>query len=319
MIEKEKIESAIKEIEVNLNAKKKLSNIDLLEICNRGKAGGIANSNDSHLAHEAMEVAVNNFISENYCRSNFLESCENLRILTELKELEKRIPVQSWRSIEQQQFQQFSTPPTVAFLTTKILNPLKTDLILEPSAGTGSLTAWLRMVGCNVQINELSERRRAMLELQGYHPTAHNAEFLDDLLPGEIRPDGVLMNPPFSSSSGRTKNNDSNFGFRHVKSALTRLKTGGRLVALLGSDALTKTDKGLSFLSEIATEYDLKAVINLPKNAFYKYGTTLPTTIICIRKSEPKLPANRAKSLKYVLNTNCRSLEDVLNYTSVFD
>ncbi len=91
------------------------------------------------------------------------------------------------------------------------------------------------------------------------------------------------MNPPFSSSGGRAKNNDSNFGFRHVKAALARLKNGGRLVALLGSDTLTKTDIGRGFLSELATEYELKAVINLPKNAFYKYGTTVQTSIICIR------------------------------------
>ncbi len=104
-----------------------------------------------------------------------------------------------------------------------------------------------------------------MLKLQGYQPTAFNAEFLDDLMPQEIKPDGVSMNPPFTASAGRTKTGDSTFGFRHVKAALARLKNGGKLVALLGCDALTKTEKGRRFLSDIAAEHDLKAVINLPQ------------------------------------------------------
>jgi hypothetical protein len=66
---------------------------------------------------------------------------------------------------------------------------------------------------------------------------------LEDLLPNEVKPDGVLRNPPFSSSIGRTKNNDSNYAFQHVRSALIRLKTGGRLFALLGTDSVTKTDE----------------------------------------------------------------------------
>lgn len=92
------------------------------------------------------------------------------------------------------------------------------------------------------------------------------------------------MNPPFTASGGRIKTGDSTFGFHHVKAALAKLKNSGKLVALLGCDALTKTDKGLRFLSEIAAEHNLKAVINLPKDAFYKYETTLPTSIICVKK-----------------------------------
>ncbi len=135
-----------------------------------------------------MEVAVNIFISQEYFRKFRLKENESSRTLNELIALEDQIPVEGWRSEGQQKFQQFSTPPTIAFLMTKILNPIETDLILEPSAGTGSLAARLKIVGCKIHLNELSERRRALLNLQGYQPTAYNAEFLDDLLPEEICP-----------------------------------------------------------------------------------------------------------------------------------
>ncbi len=319
MIEIEKVNRAIKEIEVKLKGKIKLSNFELLEICKQNGVGSLAGETDSHSAHEALEVAVNNFIAKNYYRKDFQTSYENSRILVELEALENRIPVQSWRSIEQMQLQQFSTPPTITFVMTKILNPLSTDLILEPSSGTGSLATWLRIIGCSVHLNELSERRRAMLELQGYQPTAYNAEFLDDLMPEEIKPDGVLMNPPFTTSGGRAKTGDSNFGFRHVEAALARLKNGGKLVALLGCDALTKTDKGLRFLSQIAAEHNLKAVINLPKDAFYKYGTTLPTSIICVKKKNPREPISAGTPSKNVLKISCRNLEEVLRLTALFD
>ncbi len=104
MFEIEKVERAVKEIEENLFAKIKLSNFKMIEICKRHEIGSIGGEVDSHLAHEALEVAVNNFVSKNYCQNRLLESSENSRILAELEELEKRIPVQSWRSMEQLQF-----------------------------------------------------------------------------------------------------------------------------------------------------------------------------------------------------------------------
>ncbi len=314
MFEKNKIEAAILELSARLRAEKKISNLDLLEICQKQGIRLVSEANDTHLAHEILEVAVNHYIAGNYCLKAVGDSAEDSKTLDRLKNLESRIPTESWRSSDQQRLQQYSTPPALAFLMAKILSPSKDEFALEPSAGTGSLTTWLKMAGCcPLHLNELSARRRDLLELQGYSPTGINAEFLDDLLPQEIMPDAVLMNPPFSSSGGRTKTNDSNFGFRHVRAALSRLKPGGRLVALLGTGALTETDKGRRFLGEIASNNDLSAVINLPKDAFYKYGTSLQTSILCLRKDDPKTLAKPKND--FVIN--CRSLEEALSLAGV--
>jgi type I restriction-modification system DNA methylase subunit len=127
------------------------------------------------------------------------------------------------------------------------------------------------------------------------------------------------MKPPFSSSAGRTKTNDSNYGFRHVRSALSRLKPGGRLVALLGTESATKTDKARIFWNEIAQEFDLRAVIHLPKNAFYKYGTNTATSIFCIGKNEPSQDAKRSEKRGTILEAGCQTLEECLKYADVFD
>lgn len=303
----------IDEFMTALKANRALTNFDLINMCEEKGLGIIDKKTNSHLAHELLEVAINLHIVENYQQTSLKTASDSTEVLKDLADLEKSLPPQSWRAEEQIIFQQFSTPPRIAFLMAKLLNPNQDELILEPSAGTGSLAVWLKIAGCRFHLNELSEVRRILLELQGFDATAVNAEFISDLLPDEIIPDGILMNPPFSANAGRTKIGDSNFGFRHITSALERLKPGGRLVALFGRDALLKTNKGLKFLNTLSENYDLKAVLNLPENAYYKYGTTLPMTVLCLAKNE------LGKPLHKVTKINCAKLEDILSITKIFD
>ena len=72
-----------------------------------------------------------------------------------LRPLTKRLPRQSDRTLEQTELQQFSTPPTLAYLAARILNPQADDIVLEPSAGTGSLAIWPRAIGAQVICNEI--------------------------------------------------------------------------------------------------------------------------------------------------------------------
>ena len=294
------------------------NNREIIEICSEEKINLIDVKNDPHLIHEILETAVNRYLTRKF-NINSMQPEDSYRTLVELENLTEKLPPQSWRGREQTGYQQFSTPPTIAFVMAQILKPEKLKTALEPSAGTGSLAIWLRIAGCITFVNEISERRRRLLEMQNYQPTKVGAEFLDELLPAEIEPDYILMNPPFSSTGGRTKNNDSNFGFRHIKSALGRLKTGGIIVALLGNDSVTTSGKGRRFLSEIAAGYDLRAVITLPKNAYYKYGTNFQTCIVCIKKPEILTDEKKIRQSQNVLEANCRTLEECLAFTNIFD
>ncbi|MGI8545690.1 MAG: hypothetical protein ACR2MD_19715 [Aridibacter sp.] len=87
----------------------------------------------------------------------------------------------------------------------------------------------------------------------------------------------------------------------------------------MGSDTISKSDKGRRFVGEIAAEYELKAVITLPKNAYYKYGTNFHTCIICIRKPERLVGEDNCSQRQIVLEANCQNLEDCLSFINIFD
>ncbi len=269
-------------------------NKQLTRICANYGIRLVDSGSEPHLVHEILETSLNLHLSE----AEWLKPHDTKNkheILARLEDLTRRLPPQSWRGQEQISLQQFSTPPALAYLLAEILDAEAGKFALEPSAGTGSLAIWLRRAGCPTVVNEISARRKTLLELQDFAPHSVNAEFLDDLLPDRIKPDYILMNPPFSTSGGRTKERDSNFGFRHVEAALLRLEPGGRLVALLGADACLKTDKGKKFWHRINLEYRVHAFLIVPRGAFYKYGTTFQTVVVIVSKPEINNQPNQFK------------------------
>jgi len=145
-----------------------------------------------------------------------------------------RLPLQIRRDQNQIEFQQFSTPPAEALVVVKAAAIRSGMTVLEPSAGTGNIAALARLAGAEVDTNEIDPRRRELLMLLGFDPTAFDAERLDNLLPPEKSYHAVVMNPPFSATGGRVNGHRTAFGARHIEQALLRLKPGGRLVAVEG-------------------------------------------------------------------------------------
>jgi len=62
-------------------------------------------------------------------------------------------------------------------------------------------------MGLYSRVNEIDPRRRELLELLGFSPSFHNAKFIHDLLSPDIKPDCVIMNPPFSATIARRLGN----------------------------------------------------------------------------------------------------------------
>lgn len=290
----ERIKAAIETVKSRLSKDDFPDNIQLARICKDYGISLVDSDGDPHLIHEILETSLNLHLSEAEW-SNPTGAKNKHEILDRLENLTRKLPPQSWRGREQKELQQFSTPPALAYLLLQMLRPEAGKLALEPSAGTGSLAVWLRKSGCLTLVNEISARRITLLELQNFEPYSVNAEFLDDLLPAQIKPDYVLMNPPFSASGGRTSKRDSNFGFRHVEAALRRLQPGGRIVALLGADACLETDKGKKFWDRINREYRVHAFLIVPREVFYKYGTTFQTVAVIVSKPEINNQPNQVK------------------------
>ena len=280
----ETIQTWIEEIIYQIDcAKRTLENKELLQIC-----GGIENilsgEINPHFSHEIAETALNEVIKRNYL-SELLSAKVPAQLYREIiKPLTEKLPTQTWRSNEQNKWQQFSTPPGIAYLMAYQLNLKPKEQVLEPSAGTGSLAVWTGELITRTHTNEIDGRRKLLLKNLGFEPSEFNAEFIHDYLPIELEPDCLMMNPPFSSNGGRTKNNSSKFGFRHVESALTRLKKGGKFGIILGEAGGLDTKTGNDFWWKLSDSIEIKSIIKIDGREYYKNGTTARINLIIGRK-----------------------------------
>ncbi len=181
--------SLISELIERLSAGECFDNPKLREVADRhfngSRAQGTYTPRD---AYDALETAVNRMLLEG--KAGELMLMNPIEALTNhLRPLVKQLATQTDRTAEQNELQQFSTPPTLAYLAARVLNPQAADIVLEPSAGTASLAIWPRSIGARVICNEINPRRRALLiEELGFETFAVDAEIIDDLLPPRFSP-----------------------------------------------------------------------------------------------------------------------------------
>lgn len=215
----------------------------------------------------------------------------------EAERIEKLLPTQVVRSGSKESLQQYSTPASIAHLMTELLDPQPDDIVLEPSAGTGNLLRFLPPVK-EIYANEIDEHRRNLLNDLGYKTTAYNAEFINDLLPAEIKPNKIIMNPPFSAGL-KTTRNKTQYGFNHLNQALQRLEYGGTLVCLLGESSMNHIDQFRRILVMVQGVSILENY-KISGKEYYKNGTTTSTNIIVFKKN--KEIAIIAKSIDNLTN-----------------
>lgn len=261
------------------------NNPELWDMAEKAFGGGIVSGKwGSADAYDALEAAVNQILSE---QGEELMKMPMDEAYDKLEELVKKLPTQNVRSNEKEEYQQFSTPPTYAYLLVKAGNISGKDLFLEPSAGVGSIAVLARAAGAKVVTNELADRRNGLLQVLGFPTNKVNGEFLDDLLPDDVQPSVIGMNPPFSATAGRLKNHSTEYGLRHVESALRRLQEGGRLVAILGESAGFDRQSVRTWWDKIMEKYDVRANMSIGGDKYAKYGTTFGIQLAVIDKTGP--------------------------------
>lgn len=137
--------------------------------------------------------------------------------------------------------------------------------VLEPSCGDGRIMDALRAKGADVWGVEIDAARAAEARAKGHK--VFRANFLGSQ--GPARPDlafdMVVMNPPFYGKHYA----------KHVRHALSFLKPGGSLTAILPATA--RYDHGL--LDDLDPQWH-----DLPVGAFSESGTNVCTTVCTIRK-----------------------------------
>lgn len=191
------------------------------------------------------------------------------------------LPTQTVRSEDQIRYQQFSTPLDLAGLVVLLAQAKPTDVVLEPSAGHGSLVALLPAVK-SLHLNELDPKRREALH--ALFPAAtisgHDAALLGATLEPGYAPSLILMNPPFSRSEGRGV--DQFAAVRHLRSALSRLAPGGRVVAIMPDWFTTNAPMSKTYDATL-TGCSVVGSYRLD-NCYHKQGTSVAVRIYVIDK-----------------------------------
>lgn len=277
-----------------LSEGKKFTSQELQDAANKAYGGTMAEGKyDVKAMTDAMELGINKYIidtvSDAQSDFNAPESKKAVESIDEItNDILSAIPTQTKRSEEQIALQQFSTPPNIAYLASWIANIDKSDTVLEPSAGIGGLASFAKADGAKVYVNELSESRLNMLKQLPFDGFFNeNAEQINNILPDSVSPSVVLMNPPFSSTGGRTKNSTKN-AIPHIEQALSRLQDGGRLVAIVGKGMADDTPTFRNWYNELRKTYDIRANVGINGENYRKYGTTFDVQMLVIDKTGPQ-------------------------------
>ena len=243
-------------------------------------------------AYEACEAAQVMFLRKfgGAMRTRAGSAAAMLEMMTRLA---GRLPTQTRRSEESEQFQQFSTPLALGFVAAETAMLTASDLVLEPSAGTGMLAIFAELAKARLALNEIAETRAGLLG-RLFRDTAvsrHNAEQIHDRLDPAIRPSVVLMNPPFSASPQMSVR-FAEAAIRHVRSAFARLAEGGRLVAITGHNLVPDNPACRDSFLELQQKGRVVFTAPIAGKAYARHGTTFETRLTVI----DRIPAEDPRS-----------------------
>jgi predicted RNA methylase len=195
------------------------------------------------------------------------------------------LPTQTRRSAESQALQQFSTPIALGLAACAAAALTSEDLVLEPSAGTGLLAILAELRGASLCLNEYAETRAELLGSLFPSTRIHrfDAAQIHDRLDHPIAPDVVLMNPPFSALA-HVDRAMPDAAYRHIASALARLRSGGRLVAVTGASFSPDNPAWARAFASLQEQARVVFTAAIDGAVFARQGTTVDTRLTVIDK-----------------------------------
>ncbi len=202
-----------------------------------------------------------------------------------LAKIASLLPTHTRRSEESQMLQQFSTPIPLGLAASIAAAITPTDLVLEPSAGTGLLAILAELAGASLVLNELAESRACLLQhlFPGIAVTKFDAAQIDDHLDAGVAPSVVLMNPPFSALANVDRRM-ADAALRHIGSALSRLAEGGRLVAITGAGCAPDNPAWTDAFTRLQERGRVVFSAAIDGAVYAKHGTTIDTRLTVIDK-----------------------------------
>ena len=241
--------------------------------------------------YDAVELGVNRHILS-HPELYDVQKVDIKQVIRNLEDLVSKLPTQTHREAEANELQQYSTPPFYSAVVSWVADVQPSDLVLEPSAGVGGLAVFPRLAGAEVMVNEFDRTRRAKLleALPGWKSLGvEDARFIHaHMQKADTRPTVVVMNPPFSSTSGKVMGKrDSAQGVKHIDSALAALEPGGRLVAIMG-DMEGKGWQNWLANTRAQGQVTIQALASVDGSAYRKYGTSFDSVVLVVDKKAPQ-------------------------------
>ncbi len=242
---------------------------------------------DWKTAYDACEAATVLFVRK-FGPAMRARAASPAAMLPMLAKIANLLPTHSRRSEESEALQQFSTPIMLGLAASAAAAITPTDIVLEPSAGTGLLAILAELSGASLVLNELAETRAELLSLlfPGTAVTRFDAAQIDDHLDSSIKPSVVLMNPPFSAIANVDRRM-ADAALRHIASALARLPDGGRLVAITGASCSPDNPEWRDAFIRMQERGHVVFTAAIAGAVFAKHGTTIETRLTVI----DRLPA----------------------------
>lgn len=172
-----------------------------------------------------------------------------------------------------QEFQFFETPPELSDTLVELADVIDSDIILEPSAGRGSIVKAIERTGtkAKVQLCELMPENRAYLEKSGYVVDWADFIAVNDM----FKFTKIIANPPFSN----------NQDVKHVQKMYNHLLPGGRLVAIISTHWQNFDKNKIEKEFKAWTKFVGARIINLGPGEFKQSGTNTESLIIVINKA----------------------------------
>ncbi|RWD52376.1 MAG: methylase [Mesorhizobium sp.] len=247
-------------------------------------------------AYEALEAAQVLFLHR-FGAAILSRSASPQAALAMIKRIADLVPTHTRRSDESQAMQQLSTPLPLAFVTAHAAAISCSDLVLEPSAGTGLLAVHAEIGQASLALNEIAATRADVLGLlfPRVPVSRHDAAHIDDHLAAAVEPSVVLMNPPFTVGA-YVDGHVADAAWRHVSSAFARLRAGGRLVAITGAGLSPDNPKWRSAFERLQQQGRVVFTAAIDGRVYARHGTTAETRLTIIDKTPASDPSAFAAS-----------------------
>lgn len=169
------------------------------------------------------------------------------------------------------EFDYFYTSDQIADKMARLAQITNNDVILEPSAGDGSIARAIKRENPNAKLDviEINYDFKKYLTNQGFN-LLDDDDFLQ--FSTDNKYNKILMNPPFS------KRQDA----KHVIKAFEHLKPNGILVAIIGAGTWGASDQPSKALQQLYSEHGIYNEIL--ENQFKEAGTGARAVLLVLKK-----------------------------------